>query len=119
MAAAGAPADLHVALDSARPPRDLLSPLVERLRLVTGNLTSGNNQSYEDPGIHIFRGLAADVALVQEFNVGGSSTAELRAFVDQAFGTEYTFARAQTSAQIPNGIVSRYPIVASGEWIDA
>jgi len=89
------------------------------LRLVTGNLTTGNNQSYEAPGIHIFRGLAADVAMVQEFNVGGNTTAELRSFVDQAFGTEFSFARGAASGQIPNGIVSRYPIIASGEWIDS
>jgi endonuclease/exonuclease/phosphatase family metal-dependent hydrolase len=88
------------------------------LRLVTGNLTTGNNQAYEAPGIHIFRGLAADVAMVQEFNVGTNSDAELRAFVDQAFGTEYAFARGAASGQIPNGIISRYPILASGEWID-
>ena len=87
-------------------------------RLVTGNLTTGNNQSYEAPGIHIFRGLAPDVAMVQEFNVGTNSAAELRGFVDQGFGTEFSFARGAASGQIPNGIVSRYPILASGEWTD-
>jgi endonuclease/exonuclease/phosphatase family metal-dependent hydrolase len=115
--AAGQAPDLQVLLDASRRV-DLPSPPVGRLRLVAGNLTSGNNQSYEEPGIRIFRGLAADVAMVQEFNVAGNSTGELRAFVDQAFGTEYTFTRAQTAAQIPNGIVSRYPILASGEWTD-
>lgn len=116
MAAGGAP-DLQVILDASRP-FDLPSHPLDHLRLVTGNLTSGNSQSYEQPGIDILRGLAADVAMVQEFNVGGNSTGELRAFVDAAFGTEYTFTRAQASGQIPNGIVSRYPIVAAGEWTD-
>jgi len=116
MAAGGAP-DLQVILDASRY-FDLPSRPLDHLRLVTGNLTSGNNQSYEQPGIDIFRGLAADVATVQEFNVGGNSTGELRAFVDAAFGTEYTFTRAQASGTIPNGIVSRYPIVAAGEWTD-
>jgi endonuclease/exonuclease/phosphatase family metal-dependent hydrolase len=87
-------------------------------RLVAGNLTSGNKQAYEAPGIHIFRGLAPDVAMLQEFNVGTNTAADLRGFVDQAFGTEFSFARGAASGQIPNGIVSRYPILASGEWID-
>jgi len=89
------------------------------LRLLAGNLTSGNNQSYLAPGIHIFRGLAPDVAMIQELNVGANSSAELRSFVDQAFGTDYTYARGVASGQIPNGIVSRYPILASGDWTDS
>lgn len=108
--------DLHIRDASA--PQDLLTLASGRLRLVTGNLTTGNNQSYEQPGIRIFRGLAADVALVQELNVAGNSSGDLRAFVDQAFGSEYVYTRAQVSGQIPNGIVSRYPIIASGEWTD-
>ena len=100
------------------PPR---APVVvgNRLRLVAGNLTSGNKQAYEQAGIRIFRGLAADVAMIQEFNVASNSAADLRGFVDQAFGTDYTFARGAASEQIPNGIVSRYPILASGEWSDS
>ena len=90
-----------------------------RLRLVAGNITSGNKQAYEGPGIRIFRGLAADVAMIQEFNVASNTTADLRGFIDQAFGPEYSFARGASSEQIPNGIVSRYPIVASGEWSDS
>ena len=88
------------------------------LRLVAGNLTSGNNQSYLSPGIHIFKGVNPDVAMIQEFNVGGNTTSEIRTFIDQAFGTEYSYARGAASEQIPNGIVSRYPIIASGEWTD-
>jgi endonuclease/exonuclease/phosphatase family metal-dependent hydrolase len=88
------------------------------LRIVTGNLTTGNNQAYEAPGIRIFRGLATDLAAVQEFNVAANSAADLRSFVDQAFGPEFDFVRGAASGQIPNGIVSRYPIVASGEWLD-
>ena len=88
-------------------------PVSDHLRLVTGNLTTGNLQSYEDPGIRIFRGLAADVAMIQEFNVGGNSDVELRTFVDDAFGTDYGYTRAAASGQIPNGIVTRYPILAA------
>ena len=89
------------------------------LRLVAGNLTSGNKQAYEAPGIRIFQGIAPDVAMVQEFNVAANSAADLRGFVDQAFGSEFGFVRGAASGQIPNGIVSRYPIIASGEWLDS
>jgi len=88
------------------------------LRLVAGNLTTGNKQAYEAPGIRIFRGVAPDVAMIQEFNFGTDSTADLRSFVDQAFGTDFSFVRGAAGQQIPNGVVSRYPIIASGEWSD-
>jgi endonuclease/exonuclease/phosphatase family metal-dependent hydrolase len=110
--------DSVVGPDGGAPDSDAVQAPVGHLRLATGNLTTGNLQSYEAPGIRIFRGLAADVAMVQEFNVGTSSAAELRSFVDQAFGPEFSFARGAASGQIPNGIVSRYPILASGEWVD-
>jgi endonuclease/exonuclease/phosphatase family metal-dependent hydrolase len=93
------------------------APPGQRLRLVAANITSGNNQAYEAPGIRILRGLNADVAMLQELNVGGNTPPELQAFVTQAFGAGYTMAR-EGNAQIPNGIVSRYPILASGEWDD-
>ena len=88
---------------------------------MAGNLTSGNNQSY-DPGegIRIFQGLDPDIVMIQEFNYGSNSSADLRAFVDEAFGTEFEYHREHTSSDgdIPNGIISRYPIVSSGEWSD-
>jgi endonuclease/exonuclease/phosphatase family metal-dependent hydrolase len=116
-ASSGAP-DLQVLLDASRR-EDQQAPASDHLRLVTGNLTTGNFQSYEEPGLRIFRGLTADVAMIQEFNVGSNSAGELRTFVDGAFGPEYSFTRAAVAAQIPNGIVSRYPILASGEWADS
>jgi endonuclease/exonuclease/phosphatase family metal-dependent hydrolase len=88
-----------------------------RLRLMAGNLTSGNNQAYEDPGTHIFQGLHPDIAMIQEFNVGDNTAATIRAWVDTAFGTSFVFFR-ESGAQIPNGIISRYPILASGIWQD-
>jgi endonuclease/exonuclease/phosphatase family metal-dependent hydrolase len=91
----------------------------ERIRLVAGNLTSGNNQAYQDPGIRILRGLHADVALVQEFNVGGNTPAELQGFIESAFGPGYAFVRGEATQDIPNGIVTRFPIRASGEWQDS
>jgi endonuclease/exonuclease/phosphatase family metal-dependent hydrolase len=88
------------------------------IRIATGNLSSGNGQSY-DPGegIRIFQGLHPDIAMVQEMNYGGGADADLRAFVDSAFGTAYGYFR-ESGAQIPNGVVSRFPILESGSWTD-
>lgn len=88
-----------------------------RVRLIAGNLTSGNSQSYEAPGTRIFQGLDPDIAMIQELNVGDNSPATIRAWVDMAFGATFAFFR-EAGAQIPNGIVSRYPIVESGIWED-
>ncbi|WP_369945191.1 lamin tail domain-containing protein [Vitiosangium sp. GDMCC 1.1324] len=89
-----------------------------RLRLVAANITSGNAQSY-DPGegTRIFQGLKPDVVMIQEFNYGDNSATAIRSFVNTAFGTSYSYYR-ESGAQIPNGIISRYPILASGEWDD-
>jgi endonuclease/exonuclease/phosphatase family metal-dependent hydrolase len=89
-----------------------------RLRVVAANLTSGNLQSY-DPGhgTRILQGLKPDVTLVQEFNYGNNSAADIRTWVNMAFGPEFYYYR-ESGAQIPNGIVSRYPILEAGEWTD-
>ncbi len=92
----------------------------EKIRVVAGNL-SGASATYDDNrGIRIFRGLKPDIALVQEVRYGDNSPAAQRAFVDAAFGTGYSFVRGQlaNASDIPNAVVSRFPIVASGEWID-
>ncbi|NBD08083.1 endonuclease [Corallococcus sp. Z5C101001] len=89
-----------------------------RLRLMAANLSSGNGQDY-DPGhgIRIFQGTNPDVVMIQEFNYKTDSAADIRSFVDTAFGTGFSYYR-EGGAQIPNGIISRYPIIASGEWDD-
>lgn len=122
--------DLAVAVGDAASPPDLAAPdlVIEapdlvpggtRVRLVAANLSSGNRQAYEAPGLRILQGLRADVALLQEWNYGTSSPAELRAFVDMAFGAEFTwFRESGNGIAIPNAVVSRYPILASGSWDD-
>jgi endonuclease/exonuclease/phosphatase family metal-dependent hydrolase len=89
-----------------------------RLRLMAANITSGNAQSY-DPGhgTRLFQGTAPDIVMIQEFNYGDNSAASIRQFVNTAFGTNFYYYR-EGGAQIPNGIISRYPIIASGEWDD-
>ncbi len=88
-----------------------------RVRIMAGNLTSGNLQAYEAPGTRLFQGLKPDIALIQEFNIGDNATATVRAWVDSTFGASFFLFR-ESGAQIPNGIVSRYPILASGIWED-
>jgi endonuclease/exonuclease/phosphatase family metal-dependent hydrolase len=87
------------------------------LRVVAANLTSGNNQSY-DPGhgARILKGLKPDVVLIQEFNYGNNTPTEFQSFVTANFGSEFSYYRE--GGQIPNGVISRYPIIASGEWDD-
>jgi endonuclease/exonuclease/phosphatase family metal-dependent hydrolase len=92
---------------------------VVTLRIMNGNLTSGTQQAYEQPGIDIFAGAHPEVAMVQEFNVGGNTTAELQGFVTAAFGSDAHWFRESSAAfQIPNGIVSHHPIIASGSFSD-
>lgn len=89
-----------------------------RIRVAAANLTSGTKQSW-DPGegARILAGLDLDVVLAQELNVGGGSDAELQAFARSVLGPTATAAR-EASVGLPNGILSRYPIVAQGSWDD-
>ena len=89
------------------------------IRFMAANLTSGNNQSYETAGINIFKGLKPDIVAIQEFKYNGSSAdTQLRQLVDTAFGASFYYYRETGSYNIPNGIVSRFPILAAGSWDD-
>ncbi len=93
------------------------------IRAMTANLTSDNKQSYsvdngnhsnpEGAGARILKALKPDVVMIQEFNVSGSP----RAWVNQTFGEKFSFVQEE-GAQIPNGIISRFPIAESGKWDD-
>ena len=87
------------------------------VRVVSGNLTSGALSSY-DPGHgqRIFQGLQGDVILIQQFNSGDGSDASIRNFVDTTFGLEFSFFRG--AGTLPNGVISRFPILMSGEQMD-
>src|SRR5215471_18711570 len=88
------------------------------VRVMGANLTSGSGQSYETAGIDIFKGIKPDVVAIQEFRYNSSSsTANLRQLVDLAFGTNFSF-YCEPGYNIPNGIVSRWPIIGSGSWDD-
>ncbi|MFV0337950.1 MAG: endonuclease/exonuclease/phosphatase family protein [Chthoniobacterales bacterium] len=98
------------------------------LRIVAANLTSGKYQSYsmdngnhsniEGAGARILKALNPDIVLIQEFNTGGSP----RQWVNSVFGNDFNFVREgifnKGKNVIPNGIISRFPIIASGEWDD-
>ena len=91
-----------------------------RVRVVTANLTSGNRQDYAPGhGARILKGLKPDVVLIQEFNIGDGSETSLRQWVNENFGEEFNVWREeQVPKGLPNGIISRFPILAKGEWKD-
>src|SRR5665213_2080662 len=76
------------------------------VRVVAGNLSSGNNQNYDDgAGARIFAGLHADVILMQEFNVGDKSDAAAQTFVETVCGAGCSYFQESTATyNIPNGI---------------
>ena len=94
-------------------------------RVMAANITTGNNQRYETPGLNIFKGLKPDVVAVQEFNYasattnGINTTNAFREMIDDAFGTNFVYFRESASGySIPNGIISRWPILTNGSWDD-
>ncbi len=94
-----------------------------KFRAMASNLTSGNGQSYspdngnhsnpEGAGARILKALKPDIVMMQEFN----TTVPVRQWVNQTLGEEYVFTVEQ-GMQIPNGIISRFPIIESGSWDD-
>lgn len=94
------------------------------IRVMAANLTSGSNQRYETPGLNILKGLKPDVVAIQEFNyqstagLGLNTPAALREMMDATFGTNFVYFR-ESGYSIPNGIISRYPFMASGSWVDS
>ncbi len=94
------------------------------MRVMGANLTTGNYQRYETPGTNILVGLKPDVVAIQEFKflsptgLGTGTPAALREMVDLCFGTNFSYYREpyEASGDLPNGIISRWPIVASGSW---
>ena len=91
------------------------------VRVVAANISTGNSFNYDGgEGVRILKGIKADVALMQEMRVGDNSDTAMRTFVTDTFGASFSYYReAYTqSGDIPNAIISRWPIVESGEWDD-
>src|SRR5881394_4612374 len=89
------------------------------LRVMSANL-NGNIQNYQPFALRIFQGLKPDVVAIQEFNytstngLGNNTPPAFREMLDTAFGTNFVYMRETGSYSIPTGVISRYPIVASG-----
>jgi endonuclease/exonuclease/phosphatase family metal-dependent hydrolase len=86
------------------------------IRVMAANL-NGNVQSYQDFALRIFQGLKPDVVAINEFNYGNKTAADFRAMLNTAFGPEFSYYR-EPAGNIPNGIISRWPILTSGSWDD-
>ena len=95
------------------------------VRVMAANTSSGNFQRYEAPGLRIFQGLKPDIVAIQEFNYAGTNgvntPAAFREMIDIAFGTNFSYYRETSASEtysIPNGIISRFPILTNGTWDD-
>ncbi len=114
---------VHPALSATLVPSVLVSNVT--VRVMAANITTGNNQRYEGPGLRIFQALRPDIVAVQEFNyastngAGISTPSAFREMIDSTFGPEFNYYRESGAGYtIPNGIISRWPIVASNTWDD-
>ncbi len=95
------------------------------VRVMAANL-NGNTQSYQPFALRILQGLKPDVVAIQEFNYTSTNGLEVntaaafREMIDTAFGTNFVYYREPFTGNgdIPNGIISRYPILNSGSWAD-
>ncbi len=88
-----------------------------RVRAMAANLTSGNFQSYDlGHGARIMQGADPDIVMIQEFNYAANSESDLTEFVTSTFPQGFSYSRG--SGSIPNGIISRWPLMAQGEWVD-
>ena len=70
----------------------------EVIRIMAGNLTSGNGQNYDlGHGNRIFQGLDPDIALVQEMNYLDNTAADFSAWVTTNFGSGFSYYRQSGS----------------------
>lgn len=90
-------------------------PQTVSIAIASANLSDNVSQAYDAPGIRILQALRPDVVALQEFNYKAGTSQDL---VRKLFGPDFHFAREKGGARLPNGIISRWPIVASGQWED-
>lgn len=91
----------------------------EFIKVMTANLTdrtTNNQMRYIGTSERIFKALQPDVVAIQEWLI---TNATRRAYVDAVFGTNFYFSiEGYSGADLPNGVISRWPITDSGEWAD-
>lgn len=85
------------------------------ITICSANLSDNTTQAYGPAAIRILQALKPDIIGIQEFNYkeGGPG-----ALVYELFGAGYHFARERGADRLPNGIISRYPIIDAGQWND-
>ncbi|MGC8885609.1 MAG: endonuclease/exonuclease/phosphatase family protein [Verrucomicrobiia bacterium] len=88
------------------------------IRVMSANLT-GDSQTYGQASIRIFQGLKPDIIAIQEFNYSDNTYDDIKGFINLAFGTNFFYFRETNSNySLPNGIISRYPILLAGSFDD-
>ncbi len=100
-----------------------------RVRVMAANLTAGNFQNYNPPpgdvapgpGLRIMQGARPDIVLVQEMRYGADDGTAMQQFADTILGAGAHWCREMIdgAGDLPNGVVSRYPILECGEWNDS
>lgn len=99
-------------------------PQGTKIRLMTANASSGSKESYDTSASqNILKATQADIVMIQEFKVFNQS---FREFVDTVYGPEFYYYRGTVTPEFsgtdtdsgakPNGIISRYEIIQTGEW---
>ena len=66
--------------------------------------------------MRLIQGSKPDVVLIQEFNYGDGSATAIQKMVDATLPGFYWC--RESGGQIPNGVLSRWPILGCGEWTD-
>ena len=85
--------------------------------VMAANISDGGPQKYGDAGARVFEALCPDVVMIQEFNMTNGITRD--AWIDAHFGTNYEYYVENGSGDtIPNGVISRYPVMFADEWTD-
>ena len=89
------------------------------LSVMAANLPSGTNLvngffPYDEAAKRIFRLLRPDVIAIQEWILLPGET--LQDFVDEQVGEGFHYHIEPTA--FPNGVISRWPILDAGEWVD-
>ena len=116
--AALTPPTVHVtAFDTESAKQAVTGKTSVRFRAVAANITSGKYSSYgEGHGVRILKAIAPDIVMLQEFNWEKESDSDDVAMqlIPEAFGDGFYVHRGRGT--IPNGIISRYPIIESGYW---
>lgn len=91
------------------------TPKTATFTIASANLSDNTSQAYREPGIRILQALKPDVLAIQEFNYRDGTSLDL---ARRLFGPDCYFAREKGGVRLPNGIISRFPVLAFGQWDD-